>query len=505
MKIAVTIAIIALSIFGVTSAQGTVGAYGQCGGQGYTGSKVCISGYVCNTYSEWYAQCIPGSNSNPSPSNPTTAPKTTQPTVKPTTKPTTGPTKKPSTTVPTVKPTTTTAPSKAPSTNKATPAPTQSTVKPTASPVPPSSAPPSNGQLNFRATTDGILLNGSPFFFKGANYFGMEGDIAVPHGLWGGGQSTTIQKIATLLKNNGFNAVRLPFAVDAVLSNKAIDPTKIVNEVALVNQFSGKTLSYFDVMDYTIKIFADNKIVVLLDAHVLTASSGITELWYTSSADQNNFENAWKIVANRYKDTWNVIGADLKNEPHGSATWGSGNSATDWNQAATKWGTTILQIVPRWLIFVEGIAQSSRDQAAYPTFWGENLMDVQRAPITLPVADRLVYSAHVYSSDVSNQPYFSASNYPDNMPSIWDLHFGFVNKKYGPLIMGEWGGKYLASSDIQWQNKFASYLKTNNIGFFYWSLNPNSGDTQGLLADDWNTPRTDKLNMLAIFKGTAIP
>ncbi|CAK4789843.1 unnamed protein product, partial [Aphanomyces euteiches] len=225
----------------------------------------------------------------------------------------------------------------------------------------------------------------------GANYFGMEGDISVPHGLWGGGQSTTIQKIATLLKNNGFNAVRLPFAVDAVLSNKAIDPTKIVNEVALVNQFSGKTLSYFD-------IFADNKIVVLLDAHVLTASSGITELWYTSSADQNNFENAWKIVATRYKDTWNVIGADLKNEPHGAATWGS------------------------------GIAQSSRDQAAYPTFWGENLMDVQRAPITLPVADRLVYSAHVYSSDVSNQPYFSASNYPDNMPSIWDLHFGFVNK-----------------------------------------------------------------------------
>ncbi|CAK4079380.1 unnamed protein product, partial [Aphanomyces euteiches] len=292
------------------------------------------------------------------------------------------------------------------------------------------SAPPSNGQLNFRATTDGILLNGSPFFFKGANYFGMEGDISVPHGLWGGGQSTTIQKIATLLKNNGFNAVRLPFAVDAVLSNKAIDPTKIVNEVALVNQFSGKTLSYFDVMDYTIKIFADNKIVVLLDAHVLTASSGITELWYTSSADQNNFENAWKIVATRYKDTWNVIGADLKNEPHGAATWGSGNSATDWNQAATKWGTTILQIAPRWLIFVEGIAQSSRDQAAYPTFWGENLMDVQRAPITLPVADRLVYSAHVYSSDVSNQPYFSASNYPDNMPSIWDLHFGFVNKKY---------------------------------------------------------------------------
>ncbi|CAK4279914.1 unnamed protein product [Aphanomyces euteiches] len=363
---------------------------------------------------------------------------------------------------------------------------------------------PLDGVLDFEAKLDGIYLNGSPFYIKGANYFGFETDIYVPHGLWGGGQSTTIQKIATLLASNGFNAVRLPFAVDAVLSNRVIDPTKIVNEVALLNKFSGKTLTYFDVMDYTLDIFAQNNIVVMLDAHVLTPSLGITELWYTSSADQTNFQQAWTIVANRYKNTWNVFAADLKNEPHGSATWGSGNTATDWDHEALVLATTIQAIVPRWLIFVEGISQSSRDQAAFPTFWGEDLMDVQRAPITLPVANRLVYSAHVYSSDVSNQPYFSASNYPDNMPAIWDLHFGFVNKKYGPLIVGEWGGKYLASSDIQWQNKFSSYLKTNNIGFFYWSLNPNSGDTLGLVQDDWNTPRSDKLAMLSIFKGTPV-
>ncbi|KAG9407785.1 hypothetical protein AC1031_021025 [Aphanomyces cochlioides] len=480
MKIAVTIALVASSIIGVANAQ--VGAWGQCGGNNYAGSTTCVSSYECHTYSEWYSQCIPGSGNTPS-SIPTTAPKTTQPTAKPTTAPTSVPT-----VARTQKPT--------PSTSKpqvSTPAPSQSTSKPTPVRVTPSSAPPANGQLNFRATVDGITLNGSPFLFKGANYFGLETDISVPHGLWGGGQSTTIAKIAAFLKNNGFNSVRLPFAIDAVLvytqfkvdnTNKAIDPTKITNEAALLSQFSGKTLSYFDVMDDTIKTFADNKIVVLLDAHVLTAASGITELWYTSSADKDNFENAWKIVANRYKNTWNVVAADLKNEPHGSATWGSGNSATDWNQQALKIATTIQANVPRWLIFVEGISQSSRDQAAYPTFWGENLMD---------------------SSDVSAQPYFSASNYPDNMPAIWDLHFGFVNKKYGPVVIGEWGGKFHSSSDIQWQKKFASYLSQNSIGFFYWSVNPNSGDTEGLLENDWNTPRSDKLAVLATLKGTPIP
>ncbi|KAG7101671.1 Endoglucanase B like protein [Verticillium longisporum] len=35
-------------------------AYGQCGGNGWTGLTTCVSGYYCNAYHEWYSQCIPG-------------------------------------------------------------------------------------------------------------------------------------------------------------------------------------------------------------------------------------------------------------------------------------------------------------------------------------------------------------------------------------------------------------------------------------------------------------
>jgi endoglucanase len=41
-----------------------------------------------------------------------------------------------------------------------------------------------------------------------------------------------------------------------------------------------------------------------------------------------------------------------------------------------------------------------------------------------------------------------------------------------------------------------SYLKTNGMSFAYWSFNPNSGDTGGLVADDWTTPQTTKLAAL---------
>ncbi|KAG9399977.1 hypothetical protein AC1031_010897 [Aphanomyces cochlioides] len=38
---------------------GSVGAWGQCGGNNYSGPTTCVSGYTCKSYSEWYSQCIP--------------------------------------------------------------------------------------------------------------------------------------------------------------------------------------------------------------------------------------------------------------------------------------------------------------------------------------------------------------------------------------------------------------------------------------------------------------
>ncbi|CAA7267109.1 unnamed protein product [Cyclocybe aegerita] len=38
----------------------SVPVYGQCGGQGYTGSTVCDAGSVCTYSNQWYSQCLPG-------------------------------------------------------------------------------------------------------------------------------------------------------------------------------------------------------------------------------------------------------------------------------------------------------------------------------------------------------------------------------------------------------------------------------------------------------------
>lgn len=41
------------------------GAWGQCGGNNWTGPKTCISGYTCTFNNDWYSQCLPGGNGNP--------------------------------------------------------------------------------------------------------------------------------------------------------------------------------------------------------------------------------------------------------------------------------------------------------------------------------------------------------------------------------------------------------------------------------------------------------
>lgn len=88
------------------------------------------------------------------------------------------------------------------------------------------------------------------------------------------------------------------------------------------------------------------------------------------------------------------------------------------------------------------------------------------------------------------------------MPAIWDAQFGFV-RDGAPLLVGEWGG-WLTGRDAVWQRAFAAYLRARHIGSFYWSLNPTSRDTGGLLLHDWRTPHEDKLKLLQTVPGSLL-
>jgi len=195
------------------------------------------------------------------------------------------------------------------------------------------------------------------------------------------------------------------------------------------------------------------------------------------------------------------MGIDLKNEPHGIATWDTGPSASDWKRASEAAAAAVMAVNTNALIFVEGVGSNPTcSDNTHNTWWGGNLqpMSVNCSPPAIP-AERLVLSPHVYGPDVFAQPYFNDPNFPENLPAIWETHFGFAVDEGYVLAPGEFGGKYGdgVASDIVWQDRIVDYFIEKEIfDFFYWSWNPNSGDTEGIVGEDWTTVKTAKYNNL---------
>jgi hypothetical protein len=78
-------------------------------------------------------------------------------------------------------------------------------------------------------------------------------------------------------------------------------------------------------------------------------------------------------------------------------------------------------------------------------------------------------------------------NYETLMNDVWRDHWLFIHEQgIAPVLVGAWGG-VLREPNTNWMAPFVQLLKTYELSFTYWCLNPNSGDTGGLLKDDWIT------------------
>jgi endoglucanase len=347
-------------------------------------------------------------------------------------------------------------------------------------------------------TQAGKILDdrGNIVTLRGVNWFGFETANHIPHGLWTRNWRSMISQMQTL----GFNAVRLPFCPDTLRG--------AVNSVDYAQNPDLNGLNALAALDLIMKGFNDAGMYVLLDHHRPDCNA-ISELWYTPSYSEQDWIKDLVFVANRYKQLPHFLGIDLKNEPHGPATWGAGNAATDWNRAAERAATAILAANSRLLIFVEGVQENPACSSATNHWWGGNLEPIACTPLKIP-ADKLVLSPHVYGPDVFNQPYFNDPNFPHNLPAIWDRHFGFVIAAGYSVVIGEFGGHYAHGGDAKdkiWQDAIVDYLISKGVSSaFYWSWNPNSGDTGGILQDDWQTPWADKVTLLQrLWKTTGGP
>jgi endoglucanase len=137
----------------------------------------------------------------------------------------------------------------------------------------------------------------------------------------------------------------------------------------------------------------------------------------------------------------------------------------------------VLAINPKLLIFVEG-----NDCYSGVCGWqGGNLIGVASNPVTLSVANQLVYSAHDYGPSLFQQAWFNSSTTPANLDAIWNKYWGYISADgTAPVWLGEFGTdntstdieNTAAGSQGQWFESLVSFLQSNpTINWTYWALN----------------------------------
>ncbi|MBR1824869.1 MAG: cellulase family glycosylhydrolase, partial [Ruminococcus sp.] len=231
-------------------------------------------------------------------------------------------------------------------------------------------------------------------------------------------------------------------------------------------------------------------------------------------------------LAEQYANDDTILAYDLKNEPHGKrgydgttcpsnmAKWDDSTDKNNWKYSAEECAKSILGVNPHALILIEGIEQSPMfdrnsdwntpdkfqpnpgEERWYGAWWGGNLRGVKDLPV-LPESSQIVYSPHDYGPSVYAQSWFDKDFSTETLlEDYWYDTWAYINDKdIAPLLIGEWGGHMDDGPNQKWMELLRDYMIENHINHTFWCINPNSGDTGGLLDSTFMNWDADKYGL----------
>lgn len=370
-------------------------------------------------------------------------------------------------------------------------------------------------------------MNNNEVWLTGVNWFGFNCTENILHGWWA---SVEVTDMIAGIADRGFNIIRVPVSTELLVSWMNGTPLEAQGVTAYDDTMGGgvnkdlvpikkNSLALFE---YFMTKCKENGLKVMIDIHSAESdNSGHDKpLWYHGKFDTDDWMDSLVWLADKYKNDDTLLAYDLKNEPHGKANdaarakWDDSTDKDNWRYAAETCGRKILEVNPNALILVEGVEvypvkghTYAEPPIGYPVitnyhgaWWGGNLRGVKDYPITLksPLTghSQLVYSPHEYGPSVYAQPWFDKdftlqTLLDDYMYDTW----AYLLPDY-PLLIGEWGGHMDGGINQKWMTILRDYMVDNKIHHTFWCYNPNSGDTGGLIGNDWKTWDEEKYGLV---------
>ena len=344
---------------------------------------------------------------------------------------------------------------------------------------------------------------GKQVWLTGVNWFGYNTGTNIFDGIWNSDLNTSIQSIA----DHGFNLIRIPISAELILQwKKGEYPTANYNRAT---NYYLENMNSLEIFDYVIGQCRANGLKLMIDIHsAKTDASGHNyNMWYKDDITTEKYQEALVWMAERYAKDDTIIAYDLKNEPHGKpsetdrAIWNDSKDKNNWKYVAEQTALKILEKNPNVLIMVEGTEIypvdikangdfSSKDEDDYYfNWWGGNLRGVADYPIDLgKYQDQLVYSPHDYGPTVYQQPWFyEGYNFNSLYEDCWKDNWMYIYEDgTAPLLIGEWGG-FMRDPNLTWMTHMRTLISKNHLHHTFWCFNANSGDTGGLVLDDFKT------------------
>lgn len=273
---------------------------------------------------------------------------------------------------------------------------------------------------------------------RALNIYGLETDLRDCTCRW-------VQPCAYYMDNAraiGFNSFRFPFSAEYVNAGD------------------------WRVLDGIVQKATELKTPLILDYH-RTYQSHQGDF---SETNLQAFQDVWTKVLQHYKDKPIVEYIDLYNEFQKPNT---PESTSFWSDTMTQAITHLETQFPNRYKWIVG-----------GTDWGGNLHNIS---VKTNVDDRVFYTIHKYSFSNGGKDYEH------------DWEFSLNDLPPDKIIVGEFGWFQTDPNQVEWAQKFLTWLKNKKIkNTAYWTL-ANSWDTGNLYKDDCVTFNWDTLKMLQEF------